>query len=67
MKLRIWGWFTSQYWSVEVIEYEAMIGFWEEKDLEEMMLRGTREFIKFWDNVEGIIQLRLVAGGYINT
>ena len=32
MKLRIWGWFTSQYWSVEVIEFEAMTGFWGKKD-----------------------------------
>ncbi|KAK9217886.1 hypothetical protein WN943_006516 [Citrus x changshan-huyou] len=31
VKLRIWGWFTSQYWSVEVIEYEAMAGFWGEE------------------------------------
>ena len=26
-----------------------------EKDLEEMMLRGTGELIKFWDNVRGIL------------
>ena len=49
----------SQYWSVAVIEYEAMAGFLGEKDLEEMMLRGTGEFIKFWDNAEGILDILL--------
>ncbi|KAK9217894.1 hypothetical protein WN943_006524 [Citrus x changshan-huyou] len=32
-----------------------MAGFLGEKDLEEMMFRGTGEFIKFWDNAEGIL------------